>query len=201
MPSQLRINAGSSSELPDQMFTVTQINYQWKPKRNHMSARVRSSEVHPKSAAIFRPTGKILPSKEGEMVSKYQTNSKIILSDEMKDDPNGKDCIRKESDDPIPLAWSLSEHQKKPTGLLGPGVESKTKENQSMSQQHPNSGAAFVDNYPDEEDHLDAQGSPCDLDQNVGPPAIGKAPRIGSPSHVVPDLHQGGELSPGTKFD
>ncbi|GMH31264.1 hypothetical protein Nepgr_033107 [Nepenthes gracilis] len=51
-----------------------------------------------------------------------------------------------------------------------------------------------------EEDRLDAQGRPYYHDENVGSPAIGKAPRIGSPSHVAPDHHQGGELSLGTKF-
>ncbi|GMH29952.1 hypothetical protein Nepgr_031795 [Nepenthes gracilis] len=61
MPSQLRIKTRGSFELPDQMFTDILIKYQWKPKRNHISACVRSSEVHPKTAAIFKPTGKILP--------------------------------------------------------------------------------------------------------------------------------------------
>ncbi|GMH04980.1 hypothetical protein Nepgr_006820 [Nepenthes gracilis] len=173
------------------------------------------------------------------------------------------------------LPWSLSEHQKKPTDLLTLGVESKTKENQAMSQQHPNSWATFADSYPvgigflstdgrdspledkepltqivDDvlmccsaqqenikmerhpvsyadimkhgilnaadatgsyeplmparpitvEDRLDAQGRPYDHDETVGPPAIGKAPRIGFPSHVAPNCHQGGELSWGTKF-
>ncbi|GMH29948.1 hypothetical protein Nepgr_031791 [Nepenthes gracilis] len=124
MPSQLRIKTRSSSKLPDQMFTDILIKYQWKPKCNHMSACVRSSEIHPKTAAIFKPTGKILPNvippplckvtksrhnsdasskvvpvkevlsvsnsfatlQECEMESKYQDNSEIILSDEMKDE-------------------------------------------------------------------------------------------------------------------
>ncbi|GMH16969.1 hypothetical protein Nepgr_018810 [Nepenthes gracilis] len=47
-----------------------------------------------------------------------------------------------------------------------------------------------------EEDRLDAQGRPYDHDENVGPPTIGKAPRIGSPSHVVPDHHQERGIKP-----
>ncbi|GMH16968.1 hypothetical protein Nepgr_018809 [Nepenthes gracilis] len=58
--------------------------------------------------------------QEGEMESKYQTNSEIILSNEMKNNPNGKDCSHMESDDPISLAWSLSEHQQKPTKPVSP---------------------------------------------------------------------------------
>ncbi|GMH25402.1 hypothetical protein Nepgr_027245 [Nepenthes gracilis] len=178
------------------------------------------------------------------MESKHQTNSEIILSDEMKDDPNGKDCIRMEFDNPIASAWSLSEHQKKPIGLLAPGVESKTKENEAMSQQHPNYGAASVDSYPEGIGFLPIEGRDSPLEdqerhtqivddvlmcgnaqqENIkmerhpvsyadimkcgilnpadvtGPPAIGKASRIGSASHVVPDHHQRGELSPSTKL-
>ncbi|GMH12960.1 hypothetical protein Nepgr_014801 [Nepenthes gracilis] len=175
MPPQLRIKTGRSSILPDQTFTVIYINYQWKPKR----ARIRSSEV----SSVFRPTGKIPLSKvaknrlnseasskavpveedlpvsnsfaslqDREMECKSQANSAIILNDELKDDPNGMDCIRMESND---LAWSLSEHQRLPTTLLAPGMD-------------PNSGAASIDNFPND---IDGRDSPLE-DQEFLPQIV-----------------------------
>ncbi|GMH27064.1 hypothetical protein Nepgr_028907 [Nepenthes gracilis] len=59
-----------------------------------------------------------------------------------------KSMVRDRND----LLWAqfMSEHQKKPTGLLVPGLDSKTMENQEMSRQHPESRATSVESSLEE---------------------------------------------------
>ncbi|GMH31263.1 hypothetical protein Nepgr_033106 [Nepenthes gracilis] len=99
------------------------------PMAPNLSMKPAASPPPASWSSVVVPVKEVLPVsnsfaalQEGEMESKYHINSEIILSDEMNDDPNGKDS---------------------------PGVESKTKENQAMSQQHPDSGAPSVDSYPE----------------------------------------------------